>query len=167
LISGSGLWAATTLRWLALLLCAAAWLRPLDAGELKVGDTVPVFSARDQFEKEFTFQAGPRFLLLGFEMGAGKAANLKLAELGSGWLEKNGGVYVLDIHTMPAIARVFALPKMRKYPHRIILAEAESLLAPFPRQPDVITVLLLTPAARIKEIRYWHPAREALATQLF
>jgi hypothetical protein len=99
-------------------------------------------------------------------MGASKAANLKLAELGPGWLEKQGAVYVLDIHTMPAIARVFALPKMRKYPQRIILADAESLLAPFPRQPERVTVLVLTPAGKLKEIRYWNPASEALATQL-
>lgn len=145
--------------------CAA--LAPsLQASELKVGDPVPGFAAKDQFGKQFKFEAGLRFLLLGFDMGAGKAANLKLSELGPGWLEKHGAAYVLDIHAMPAIARVFALPKMRKYPHRIILAEAESLLAPFPRQPDRITVLVLTSRGKIGEIRYWNPASEALGSRL-
>lgn len=157
---------AKTKRWLALLLFCVAFGLPLHAAELKVGDAVPAFSAQDQFGKEFKFAAGLHFLLLGFDMGSGKAANLKLADLGPGWLEKQGAVYVLDIHTMPAIARVFALPKMRKYPHRIILAEAESLLAPFPRQPERITVLVLTTDGKIKEIRYWDPANEALGTRL-
>jgi hypothetical protein len=119
--------------------------------------------AQDQFGKEFKFAAGLHFLLLGFDMDTGKAANLKLADLGPGWLEKQGAAYVLDVHTMPAIiARVFALPKMRKYPHRIILAQAESLLAPFPRQPDSITVLVLTAEGKIKEIHYWNPLKAAL-----
>lgn len=158
--------AARAKRWLTLLLGCAACVFSLKAGELAVGDAVPVFSARDQFANEFHFQAGLRFLLLGFDMGASKAANLKLAALGPGWLEKQGAVYVLDIHSMPAIARVFALPKFRKYPHRIILAEAESLLAPFPRQPERFTVLVLTPTGKIKEIRFWNPASEALAARL-
>jgi hypothetical protein len=158
--------AATAKRWLIVIFFCAAYVLSLAAGELKVGDAVPLFSASDQFGKEFKFQAGLRFLLLGFDMGASKTANLKLADLGSGWLEKQGAVYVLDIHTMPAIARVFALPKLRKYPHRIILAEAESLLAPFPRQPERLTVLVLTPGGKIKEIRFWNPASEALAARL-
>ena len=138
----------------------------IHAGELTVGDAVPEFSAKDQFGKDFKLEAGLHFLLLGFDMGAGKQANLKLADLGPGWLEKQGAAYVLDIHTMPAIARVFALPKMRKYPHRIILGDDERLLAPFPRQPDRITVLVLTTARKIKEIRYWNPATEALGARL-
>ena len=158
--------AATAKRWLAVIFFCAECVFSLAAGELRVGDAVPLFSARDQFGKEFKFQAGLRFLLLGFDMGASKAANLKLADLGSGWLEKQGAVYVLDIHSMPAIARVFALPKMRKYPHRIILAETESLLAPFPRQSERLTVLVLTPEGKIKKIRFWDPASEALAAQL-
>ena len=90
---------------------APPYVLALQADELKVGDAVPVFSARDQFGKEFKLAAGLRFLLVGFDMGAGKAANLKLADLGAGWLENHGAAYVLDIHTMPGIARVFALPK--------------------------------------------------------
>ncbi len=144
----------------------ALFVPALPAGELTVGQAVPAFSAQDQFGKDFKFAAGLHFLLLGFDMSTGKAANLKLADLGPGWLEKHGAVYVLDIHTMPAIARVFALPKMRKYPHRIILAETEILLAPFPRQPDRITVLVLTADGKIKEIRYWNPAQEALSARL-
>jgi len=149
-----------------VVLCYAALVLSLPAGELKVGDVVPAFSAQDQFGKEFKFAAGLHFLLLGFDMSSGKAANLKLADLGPDWLEQHAAVYVLDIHTMPGIARVFALPKMRRYPHRIVLAEAENLLAPFPRQPDRITVLVLTTEGKIKEIRYWNPAKEAPGTLL-
>lgn len=81
------------------------------AGQLVVGDAVPVFSAKDQFGKEFSFTNGVQFLLIATEMACGKTANHKLAEQGAGFLEKNRAIYLMDIHTMPAIARVFALPK--------------------------------------------------------
>jgi len=132
------------------------------ADELKTGDAVPVFSAKDQFGKDFKFEPGLHFLLLGFDMTTSKVANHKLADLGAGWLEKQGAAYVLDIHTMPGIARVFALPKMRKYPERIILGEEEKMLEPFPRQAERITVLVLTDDGKIKDVKYWNPESEAL-----
>jgi hypothetical protein len=143
-----------------------AWVAPLRAGELKVGDAAPAFSAKDQFGQDFKLEPGLRFLLLGFDMGASKQANLKLADLGAGWLEKHQAAFVLDIHTMPGVARFFALPKMRKYPQRIILGDDANLLAPFPRQDGQITVLVLAPAGKIQEIRYWRPATEPLETIL-
>ena len=69
-------------------------------------------------------------------MGCGKAANYKLAEQGAGFLEQHQAVCLMDIHTMPAIARMFALPKMRKYSQRIVLVETAETLAAFPVQPD-------------------------------
>jgi len=145
-----------------LIGCAApAWADPL-----AVGGAVPPFAAKDQFGKEFKFAPGLHFLLVGFDMNAGKLANHKFADLGPGWLEQHGAVYVLDIHTMPAVARLFALPKMRTYPERIVLAEDAKLLTPFPRQPERITVLVLTPAGKLSEVRYWNPVTEALATVL-
>jgi hypothetical protein len=151
-----------TIRRLVLLTFFTVLLAPVHAGDLKAGDAVPAFSAKDQFGNDFKFEAGLRFLLLGFDMDASKPANLKLADLGAGWLEKHQAAYVLDIHSMPSVARFFALPKMKKYPHRIILGDDEKLLAPFPRQAGRITVLVLTPAGKIQEVRYWNPTTEAL-----
>jgi len=155
-----------TIRSLLLLTFFTAFVAPLHADDLKAGDAVPAFSAKDQFGNDFKFEAGLRFLLLGFDMDASKPANLKLADLGAGWLEKHQAAYVLDIHSMPSVARFFALPKMKKYPHRIILGDDEKLLAPFPRQPGRITVLVLTPAGKIQEVRFWNPTTEALDSLL-
>jgi hypothetical protein len=73
-------------------------------------------------------------------------------------LEKHQAVYVMDIHAMPGVARFFALPKMRKYPQRIVLVETAGTLAWVPTQPGRVTVLELTPAGRIQKISYWNPA---------
>ncbi len=155
-----------TRHWLAIALIYACLANSCVAGEFVVGDVVPGFSARDQFGKEFKFEAGLHYLLLAFDMDTGKQANHKLADLGVGWLEKHGAAYVLDIHTMPAVGRWFALPKMRKYPERIVLADTKDLLAPFPHKPEKITVLVLSSTGKISEIRYWDPATKTLDTVL-
>ena len=41
--------------------------------------------------------------------------------------------FIANVYGMPAIGRFFAMPKMKKYPHRIMLADAEGLLDEFPQ----------------------------------
>ena len=91
-------------------------------GQLAVGDTVPALTAKDQHDKAFTLGDEAGYLLVAFDMGTGKAANGRLEKKGATWLDEHQAVYVSNIHGMPGVGRMFALPKMRKYPHRIILA---------------------------------------------
>jgi hypothetical protein len=131
-----------------------------DAAPLAVGDAVPAISAKDQHGTEFIFTNQLQFLLVATEMACAKAANQKLAGQGAGFLESHHAAYLMDIHTMPGVARFFALPKMRKYPHRIVLVDSAATLAGFPAQPGRVTVLALTPAGRIQKIGWWNPERE-------
>jgi hypothetical protein len=140
------------------LLCFSARAAPLT-----VGDAVPPISANDQHGTKFVFTNGIRFLLVATEMACGKSANHKLAAQGAGFLEKHQAVFLLDIHAMPGVARLFALPKMRKYPQRIVLVDSADTLAAFPAQPGRVTVLALTPAGRIRKISHWNPDREPVA----
>ena len=147
-------------------LCLALFSQGLaaivEAKDLAAGDTVPAFSAPDQFGTNYTFAPGPKFLILAFDMDASKAANAKFTALGQGGLDKLGIVYVMDIHPMPAIGRFFALPKMRKYPFRVVLGETAGLLTPFPRQESKLTVLVLAPNGAIRAVHYWNPGAETL-----
>jgi hypothetical protein len=81
-------------------------------------------------------------------------------------LDKHHAAYLVAIHPMPAIAKMFALPKMRKYPHGIILDENAETLAAFPNEPAKLTVLTLTDTGRIEKISYWGPAKEPVAGYL-
>lgn len=117
------------------------------------GDAVPAISARDQHGVVYAFTNGTRFLLVAVEMGAAKAANQKLATQGAAYLEKHGASYLMDIHPMPGIARVFALPKMRKYPHRIVLMDTQGALEWVPTKPGHVSVLALTSAGRVERFR--------------
>ena len=144
-----------------MMVCLSAW-----AGPLKVGDAVPAIAAKDQHGVAFQFTNGVHFLLVVTEMACSQAANQKLAVAGAGFLEQHQAAYLMDIHTMPAVARLFALPKIRKYPYRIVLVETAEALAAFPAQPGRVTVLALTPERRVQTIRYWNPAHEPLVDLL-
>jgi hypothetical protein len=152
-------------RWLIVLGFLLLWLSA-SAAPLAVGDAVPAFSAKDQFGTDFNSTNGTRFLLVATEMAPARLANQKLAGQGAGYLEKYQAAYLMDIHTMPGIARFFALPKMRKYPQRIVLVDSAETLAAFPTQPGRVTVLALTPAEHIRKISYWDPASEPVAGYL-
>jgi hypothetical protein len=141
-----------------LILCVSA-----RAAVLTAGDAVPAIVANDQHGAAFQFTNGVRFLLVVTEMGCSKSANQQLAAAGAGFLESHQAVYLMDIHPMPAVARVFALPKLRKYPHRIVLVDTADALSPFPAQAGRVTVLALTPAGRVQKISFWDPRSEPVA----
>jgi hypothetical protein len=130
------------------------------AGTLTIGDAVPVLTARDQHGVAYTFTNGTQYLLIAVEMGPATTANHKIAAQGAGFLEQHGAVYMMDIHTMPAIGRYFALPKMRTYPERIILIDAPGVLDWVPVKTGSLTVLELTPTGHIKTVGYWNPDTE-------
>jgi hypothetical protein len=136
------------------------------AAPLAVGDAVPAISAKDQHGAAFAFTNGTQFLLVATEMNSSISANKKLAEQGAGFLEKHSACYLMDIHTMPTVARWFAFPKMRKYPERIVFVDDAQTLAAVPVRTNCVTVLALTPAGRIQKIAYWNPDHEP-ATSCF
>ncbi len=133
------------------------------AAPFAVGDSLPPITAQDQHGLAFNATNGFQFLLVATEMDCAKAANKALAGQGAGFLEQHHAAYLLDIHTMPGIARFFAFPKMRKYPQRIILVDSAEALAAFPRQPGRVTVVGVTPAHRVVSINYWDPDKEPVA----
>lgn len=53
------------------------------------------------------------------------------------------------------------MPKMRKYPHRIMLADAEGLLDRYPQEDDSVTVFKLDQTGKIKAISFWNPKSDA------
>lgn len=136
------------------------------AAPLEVGGAIPKLVARDQHDGAYTFTNGTAYLLIALDMDSAKAANQKLAAEGSGFLEKHGAVYVMDIHPMPDIGKFFALRKMRKYPQRIILIETANTTDWVPTKAKHVTVLKLTKEGRIEKISYWQPATSA-ATEVF
>jgi hypothetical protein len=136
------------------------------AAPYEAGSQVQPFSAKDQHENPFTLKpADTKFLLVSHDMETGKKANAALNALGKDYLGSKNAVYVANIHGMPGIGRMFAMPKMKKYVHRIILGDDAALIAKFPEQKDKVTVLKLD-GGKVNSITYWTPGAEALDTAL-
>lgn len=138
---------------LALGLCVSA-------DPCKPGDTLGPFTVKDQHGRDFTFAPGPALLIVSLAMPVAKDANAYLAAQPAGILEQHRALFLSGIHGMPAVGRLFALPKMRKYPHRILLGDDENLLARFPAQDGRLTILRLDPVARITAIEFADPAKD-------
>jgi hypothetical protein len=140
----------------ALLLAVTA----LAAAPYQVGDKFEGFTAKDQHEKDYTYPGGARRVIVSFEMGSGKAANGYFEKQPAGFLDREKTIFIANIHGMPGIGRAFALPKMKKYPHRIILADAENFLVRYPTKEDQLTVLTLDGADRITAIAFVNPKKD-------
>lgn len=127
-----------------------------------VGDQFAGLVTKDQHDKPFTYAGGARLVVVSFEMDTGKAANGFLEQQGAAFLDRQHTLFIANIHGMPGIARAFALPKMRKYPHRILLADGEDFLARYPSKDNHLTVLQLDGQDKITAIRFV-PKKEAAA----
>ena len=142
----------------ALLLAGLFILQPAHADPYAKGSKIKPFQAKDQHEQAFSFDAkSTRFLMVSHDMDTGKKANGVLTTLGKDYLSGKKAVYMANIHGMPGIGRTFALPKMRKYAHRIILADDATLIADFPEQKGKVTILKLADG-KVSSVDYWDPA---------
>ncbi len=132
------------------------------AGPYQTGDMVKAFTAKDQHEQAYTFDAkATRYLLVSHDMETGKKANGALTVLGKDHLSSKKAVYIANIHGMPGVGRMFALPKMKKYNHRIVLGDDAAWIANIPEQKGKVTVLGLE-TGKVRSIQYWDPATEGV-----
>ncbi|MDD3595364.1 MAG: hypothetical protein AB7U44_06450 [Sulfuricurvum sp.] len=122
---------------IALLVALSVWAAPY-----KVGQSVAPLDLSDQFGKRYSMKAMPKTLIMAFEKGTGATVNEYLAAQGKGYLDKYKASFVADISQMPNfITEAFALPKMRKYPHTVLLIRDEEQGLRFPAEEDKITVM--------------------------
>ena len=144
------------MRFLATFLLIAA---ALAAQPYRPGDRFAAFSTKDQHDRAFTYEGGAKRVIVAFEMGSGKAANAFFEQQPADFLTRHETIFLSNIYGMPGIARAFAMPKMRKYPHRILIADGKDFLARYPTQEDQLTVLTLDAAGVITDIRFVEPKR--------
>ncbi len=132
------------------------------AAPYAVGSQIESFTAKTQHEKDFTLKPSEtRFLLVSHDMETGKKANAVLTTVGPQNLSNKKAVYLANIHGMPGVGRMFAMPKMRKYSHTIILGDDAALIAKFPEQKDKVTVLKIADG-KVSSVQYWSPGAEPL-----
>lgn len=114
------------------------------ADQLAVGDKLPMLTLHDQHDQPMAISKDTRLLLFAAEKPAADLLTAYLEEQPDDFLELNAAVYLMDISGMPKmITRMFALPKMRKRPYRVLLAEDAETLAFLPRHQNQVTVIRL------------------------
>lgn len=120
-----------------LIIAVSVWAAPY-----KVGQSVMPLDLNDQFGKRITLKVMPKTLIMAFEKGTGATVNEYLTVQEKGYLAKNKAAFVADISQMPKfITESFALPKMRKYTHTVLLIQDEEQGLNFPAQEEKITVM--------------------------
>lgn len=114
----------------------------LAAAPYKVGESVTPLSLNDQFGKRHSLKVMPKTLIMAFEKGSAAMVNDYLAAKEKGYLASHKAAFVAEISQMPRfITESFALPKMRKYPHTVLLIENEEQGLKYPYQEDKVTVM--------------------------
>lgn len=120
-----------------------------------VGHPFPAFSLADQHEVATSFVPGTRFVIVASDKDSSTKMNEWLQQKPADFLDQHDTVYIADIEPMPAlITRLFALPKMRKYPYRVLLARDKSFAATYPAQPGKIAVFVVEPDGVLADIQY-------------
>ncbi|MGD9247914.1 MAG: hypothetical protein PVI60_08150 [Desulfobacteraceae bacterium] len=123
------------------------------AAPLTTGENLPELNLPDQHGDSHTLSSR-NVVLFAPDKGAGKLAHEVLSHTDKAEMAARGIVFISDISGMPTlIARMFALPAMRKYPYRVLLGYEKQDTAMFPRQQGRVTVLHIT-AGKVSRIEY-------------
>lgn len=104
---------------LLLTLFSITWLF---ANPFDLNQNINSFSLADQFDKKHTVNSDIQTIIVSFEKGTGADINEFLNSKEPDFLQKNNAVFIANISGMPSIiTKLFALPKMKKYKHPILL----------------------------------------------
>jgi hypothetical protein len=140
-------------RWL-LLVCLLLPLS-LRAEPVKPGDAFPAYTLNDPHGKSHTLGSDTRFVIMASEMTISKSITAWLKNKEPGFLEASRAEYVSDITPMPGIiSYLFAKPKMRKYPFRMLLADDKNFADTYPRKPGKLALFVLDENRVISDLKF-------------
>ncbi len=115
----------------------------LYAQTLTVGDTFPDMSLEDQFGKTHHITPSDRWVLLTSEKKVAIKLTNILKQKSDDFLEQKHIRIISDISAMPTfITKMFALPKMRKYPFPVMLIRDDKGKI-FAKQKGMVTLFKL------------------------
>jgi len=108
------------------------------------GDRISKISLNDQHDEAQAVDASTRIILFSRDMDGGKLFKEALADTAEGFLAEKGAVYISDISGMPSlVARMFALPSMRKRPYPMLLDRTGEDTSRLPDVEEQATVIFL------------------------
>ena len=136
------------------ILFSIIFLGTLLLGEsLKVGDTFPQTSFKNQFEQKVSVSKNIKQFIVVFSKDEGEKVKIFL-EKNPTYLQTNKALYAADLSEAPSLViSMFMRPKFKKYPYSMILLEEKQQAEFFPKNENKITILTLE-NLQIKKIEY-------------
>lgn len=129
---------------LSLLLCLVSDASLAQVEVYSVGDRISEIALEDQHGEARAVDASTRIILFSRDMDGGKLLQKALAETAEGLLAEKNAVYLSDISGMPSlVARMFALPSMRKRPYPMLLDRTGESTRRLPDVEEQATVIFL------------------------
>ena len=96
------------------------------SASLNIGDKLPDITLLDQFGNTHTIDKGVSKIIITFDKKSSVLANKFISKKrdSAKYLDANNMAFVANISKMPAlITKLFAMPKMKKYKHTILLID--------------------------------------------
>ena len=123
---------------------------------LQTGDAFPSLQLPDAFGNAYQLPyPGVRHVLFSADMDANDLMEQSFGELDKGDFTAAGLVYVADISGMPRlVARLFAIPSLRDYPFRVLLAREAEQLALLPREEGAVSVISLSQNGEVEKLDF-------------
>ena len=129
---------------LFILFCFMSATAQAQSEPYRVGDALAEISLQDQHQKDGAVDASTRILLFSRDMDGGKLLEEAFADTDEGFLAGDNAVYVSDISGMPSlVARLFAIPSMRKRPYAMLLDRSGDATQRIPDVDERATVIFL------------------------
>jgi len=144
-----------TLLLLAALLAAAS----AQAEPYAVGDALEPVTLEDQHGVSHTLDGSVQVVLFSRDMDGGDVLKQALADAPKDFLAQRGALYVADIEGMPRlVARLFALPSMRRRPYPMLLDRDGTKTARLPSEEGAATLLFLESLRLVRVLHTGSPA---------
>ena len=119
------------------------------------GQAFPPYTVTDAFGGTNTLGAATRFVIVSSEKGISAGVHEWLVTKEKDFLPAHRAEYVADITPMPSlIASMFAIPKMKKYPYKILLARDPEFAKTYPHADGKIAVFILDDRQAVADIRF-------------
>jgi len=115
------------------------------AAPYAVGDRLTGFTLENQHDEAGRVDASTKVVLFSRDMDGGKLIKEALEDVPQEELDDRGAVYVSDISGMPRlVARLFAVPSMRKRPYAMLLDREGEVTARLPDVEGEATLIFLS-----------------------
>lgn len=161
------------LRWcLLVLFMVVAVSGPVTASESEgtkvekwnVGVTITSFSLDDQHGKKHVVGQQVKKLVVAHDMGGSKMATAAFESVAQAKFDERGIVYLADISGMPGlIAKMVAIPKMRKYPYVVLLDRNDFVKVRVPLKDKQLALFTLN-NLKIENLQYFANPEELRKT---